>query len=643
MLLSHTAFAQEDENWIFKSPFSGKYYGNPYEVRKDYFAKSESGRFSIQSVADVQQIISKKLVDEVIAIELGNISTTELPSVFALLDQFPKLVYIRILGKGTPNQNEKVDQLVANIHKLSQLKGIEFAYTDKINMDDALKKLIPLKQLHILSFTEYERELPAVLISLKQIDSIKLNTLNIGNNDISGANWQKVGIVGNPNSWSDSSGVLAKEQEKSLLRLAQVSSLKQLDLYADLRYPEIISKFTQLNALHVYDIVDDKSALPFAKAIGSLTQLQKLSIGLVCSGHAFNISPLQNLTQLRSFYLKLNGDRCDGFEVLNNFKNLEFLAMVDCKINVIPDVFKNIQNLKTVILANNEISKVPVSLFNLPQLEHLDLFYNRLIAIPEIISYGCTKLKYLNLRVNKLSTLPKAITGLTLLENFDCSENQLQTVPNEWEYLKNLKTVNFRVNGLTDFPGGLQNNTNVEEIDISSNRALTTIPDITGDGYQLMELNLAALPLEYLPEHIGKYKKLTTLIIAWAKLKSLPESLGDCKELKTLQLTRSIAAKTVLPAGLKDAKYLERLDLSENPLLDHQSIFDVILAMPRKSLSVNLNRDSIKQLPSTKKWLTAPFTSIDLSNNPIDALPVEFIDSKVKGNVNTKNTNIKVK
>jgi hypothetical protein len=206
------AHEQEDENWVFKSPFSGKYYGNPYEVRKDYFAKEESGRFSIQSTADAKLIISNKLADNVIAVELAGIPTAELPEVFGLLVQFHKLVYIRILGKGVSNQNEKVNGLIANINHLPQLKGIEFAYTDKIDMDNALKKLITIKQLRILSFTEYKDELPASLTSLTQIDSIKLNTVNIGNNDLSNISWQKMCVIGDPRSWQDTSGHIAKEQ-----------------------------------------------------------------------------------------------------------------------------------------------------------------------------------------------------------------------------------------------------------------------------------------------------------------------------------------------------------------------------------------------------------------------------------------------
>ncbi len=86
-------------------------------------------------------------------------------------------------------------------------------------------------------------------------------------------------------------------------------------------------------------------------------------------------------------------------------------------------------------------------------------------------------------------------------------------------------------------------------------------------------------------------------------------------------------------SSLKAAKHLERLDLSENPLLDHQSIFDVILSMPRKDFIVNLSSNNITELPSTKKWLTTPFKSLGLSKNPIKTFPVDFINSKGKSEI----------
>lgn len=641
ILLSDKAFAQGDENWIFKSAYSGRYFGSPYNIRRDYFAKSESGRFNIQSAADVELIVKMKLEDEVIAVELAGISTADLPIVFTNLSLFPKLAYIRLLGKSTLNQNEKFNQLVANIHNLPQLKGVEFAYTDKIDMDDALKKLIPLKQLRILSFTEYKHQLPASITSLTQIDSVKLNTINIGDNDLSGVNWQKACIVGDPSSWADLSGVIAKKQERSLLRLSRVSSLKHLDLYADLQYPEIITKFTQIEGLGIeYENYKQPTA-PFLAAVGSLKELQALSLSLV-SDFPIAINVLGNLTELRSLSLNMNDHPVNQLALLGKFKNLEYLELAHCKIGILPDVFTNIPLLKKAILHGNEIYKVPVSLFNAPNLEYLDLAFNQITTIPNISSYACTKLKKLNLRENQLAILPQAIVGLPLLESVDCSVNHINSAPTGWEYLKNLKEVNLARNQLTEFPEGLQNNHSVEDITIFFNK-IEVMRDVTGDDYRLKYLGIIGNPLINLPEHIGKYTELEVMEASNIKLQELPESLGNCKKLKTLLLGRSIAARTSLPAGLKDAKDLEVLYLEENPLLDHQSIFDVILALPRKSFTVNLSDDNISELPATKKWLTIPFVSLNLKNNPINELPSDFTNSKVITNVNLQGTNLQNK
>ncbi|TSJ42819.1 leucine-rich repeat domain-containing protein [Mucilaginibacter corticis] len=634
VLASISSFAQEDENYFFKSPYSGKYYPSPYETRKDYFERSVSGRFNINNAADAQLIFDKKLPDEVTAVELGSIPTPELPRVFSLLARFPKLVYIRILGKDALNQNEKVNQLVANINNLRNLKGIEFAYTDDINMDDALKKLIPLKQLRILSLTAYNRQLPTSVTLLTQIDSVKLNTINIGDNDISGVNWTKALITGDPKSWHDASGALANQQNRSLVNLAKIKSLKNLYLYADLRYPDIISRFSQIERLSIFYENNQLSLEPFIKAVGSLNQLQHLSVNLVTDDPEVNIEGLQNLTQLSSLFLNINGERpIAGIAALGKLINLEYLAVGNSKIGALPDIFKTMPKLRSVALVSNEITKIPASLFNLPLLENLDLARNQIEYLPGIIDYGCKNLKRINLMENRLTSIPKAFEGLSQLEVINCAENKIATIPGGWEYFQNLKEVNFAINHLSRFPEGLQNNHHVERIALLFNR-IEDFPDVEGEGYKLNYLGLSGIGnLFELPEHIGKYTELDTLDAEQLSLTTLPESLGDCKKLKMLLLNRSITKRCNLPAGLKDAKDLQVLYLYDNPLLDHQSIFDVILSQPRVDFRVNLSSDNIAELPSTEKWLTIPFKTLNLKDNPIATYPKEFINSKVKGEV----------
>lgn len=634
ILTSISVFAQEDENYFFKSPYSGKYYPNPYDVRQDIFERSASGRFNINNAADAQLIIDKKLQDEVIAIELGSIPQAELTPVFSLLARFPKLVYIRILGKNDLNQNEKVNQVLANIHNLPHLKGIEFAYIDAINMDEALKKLIPLKQLRILSFTAYNHQLPPSVTLLTQIDSVKLNTINIGDNDISGVSWTKALIIGDPKAWHDASGALANQQNRSLINLSRIKSLKSLYLEADLRYPEIISRFNGIERLNVFYENSQQPLAPFIKAVGSLNQLQHLSVNLVTDDPEINIEGLQNLTQLSSLFLNINSGRSiAGIEALGKLINLEYLAIGNSKIGALPDIFKTMPKLKTVYLNDNGITKIPVSLFNLPLLENIDLARNQIEYLPGIIDCGCKNLKRINLMENRLTSIPKAFEGLSQLEVINCAENKIATIPGGWEYFQNLKEVNFAINHLSTFPEGLQNNHHVERITLLFNR-IEDFPDVEGEGYKLKYLGLTGIRNIFeLPEHIGRYTELDTLEAQQLSLTTLPESLGDCKKLKMLLLSRSITKRCTLPAGLKDAKDLQILYLNDNPLLDHQSIFDVILSRPRLNFRVNLSADNIIELPITEKWLTTPFTSLNLKDNPITTYPPEFMNSQVKGEV----------
>jgi Leucine-rich repeat (LRR) protein len=633
ILLSGRTSAQGG-NWLFSSDYSNFYSKISFDINDNYYEKHDQLFIWVNNAADVQKIFSKGIQNKVIAIKLELTSAKDLSPSLALLARLPKLVSLKISIKQPTGEQYELPSIIQN---LQQVKSVEFDKPDDMNMDDALKKLVLLKHLRTLSFLRYEHELPASITALKQIDSIKLTTVNIGNNDLSTISWQKIFLSGDPLVWRDTTGVYLKRQDAILTKLASLKSLKQLDLEEVLMSPNIITKFTQIDNLRVmFD--DDKNPDAFLKALGTLKNLQSLYLILIAEGQR-NISWVSGLKQLKTLYIGGNEKPITGVEVLREFENLEDLTLQQCSMTEMPDIFANLKRLKKVSLRVNKLLKIPVSLFNLPELEYLNLSYNQITAIPALTNYGCTKLTNINFRLNKLTALPKAITGLTLLENIDFSENQLRTVPNEWEYLQHLKTVNLRVNGLSQFPDGLQNNTSVEEIDISSNRAITSIPDVTGEGYQLKELNVAGDQLEYLPEHIGKYKKLEYLIIEWAKLRGLPESLGDCINLKDLHLPGSIAMPTILPAGLKNAKHLESLDLQGNPLINQESIFDVIFAIPRRSFYVSLQGNSITKLPATKKWATITFSGLILDNNPLTTLPAEFADI-TSSYIFIRNTNI---
>jgi len=572
LLVSANSFAQDNDNWVFRSRYSGKYYGSPYDIRWGYFENKETGRFNIKSLAEAQLVIQKNLANKVIAVELENIPTQDLSNIYLTLAKYPKLTYIRLHG----NDINTVDQLADNINRLKYVKGVEFAYADDIDMDHALKKLSSISQLQILSFTQYKSKLPPSISLFKQLDSVKLSTLNIGNNDLRNVSWKKVSVTGDPKSWQDSTGARARDEAKSLLKIAQIKLLRHLGLEVDIRYPGFISQFKQIDELQVGGAIDNRPSTPFMQAVGALTHLQNLWIELAGDKLTADISPLKNLTQLRSFYLKLNNQGSSALETLSNFKNLEFLTVVQTKIGAMPDIFQDMQHLKTIILSNTGITKVPASLFNLPALENLDLMQNSITSLPPLVSFGCIKLKHVNLMMNRLNSLPPAFGSLPELETINCSHNKIETIPEGWAYLKNLKEVNFAINHLTQFPEGLQNNHSVERITLFFND-IEAFPDVEGDDYKLRYLGITGNRNMFeLPEHIGSYSQLDTLAAEYLRLNSLPESLGDCKKLKMLLLNRSIAKKTSLPAGLKDAKNLEILQLNDNPLLDKQGVPEAI-------------------------------------------------------------------
>ncbi|MFD2874510.1 leucine-rich repeat domain-containing protein [Mucilaginibacter ximonensis] len=496
-----------------------------------------------------------------------------------------------------------------------------------------------MKNLHVISFSKYKAELPPSITRLAHIDSIKLSTTNIGNNNLSGVQWKKAHITGDPAAWKDSTGIHKQTEEKALLSLVSVKTLRTV--YFDdikLNDPSIIKRFTQIEDLRgLFEGDDDPEA--FLIALSSLNNVHTLYLNLFYD-RSISLNWIANMPQLQDVFIGGMDHPFKSFEALGQLTNLKSLTLHQFALGAMPDIFGKLNHLKNLQLTLNGITKVPAGLFNLPALENLDLTENSLTYLPPLLSYGCTGLKHVNLMMNQLTSLPAAFSGLQNLETLNCSNNKIETIPGGWAYLTHLKEVNFAINHLTEFPEGLQNNHSVERITLFFNK-IQTVPDIDGDGYKLRYLGITGNRNMFaLPEHIGAYTQLDTLEAQYLNLNELPESLGDCKQLKMLLLSRSITKKTTLPSGLKDTRNLEILELNDNPLLDHRSIFDVILSQPRSNFRINLSNCDIRQLPSASKWLSIPFVSMNLRDNPISELPQELINSKVKGAIDTNSTNI---
>ncbi|NXW05496.1 LRRC7 protein, partial [Fregetta grallaria] len=204
-------------------------------------------------------------------------------------------------------------------------------------------------------------------------------------------------------------------------------------------------------------------------------------------------------------------------------------------------VLEQIQNLKELWMDNNSLQILPGSIGKLKQLVYLDVSKNRIETVDLDIS-GCEGLEDLLLSSNMLQQLPDSIGekssgflvvfytsnkciynfSLSLLEEFDCSCNELESLPSTIGYLHNLRTLAVDENFLPELPREIGSCKNVTVMSLRSNK------------------------LEFLPDEIGQMQKLRVLNLSDNRLKNLPFTFTKLKELAALWLSDN-QSKALIP------------------------------------------------------------------------------------------------
>lgn len=457
-------------------------------------AKLDSISLLIIKPADAEQITAAGLANRVFNVDIDKANELNIAAILKQLVHFPKLTYLKITG-AKPKPNSPTYELPANIRDLKGLKEIEFAYTNEIDMDDALKKLIPMRHLRKLVFTDYGHQLSTTLLQLRQIKDIIISAENIGGMNISNAPWHKAEIQGyhvqyKLKPYFTDGGPL---QAQGLISVSKVKALRDLKMWIyQLSDTTVLSKFTQVSTLKIDGILIQSPTV--FDELGKLTNLKKLSVAVLNRNKPILLGGLKNLIGLIDLNLKidyLNGPPAEQLDFVTNLKKLESLRLYfyDTEYNV-PDVFHDMPRLKTILLTS--VNSVPLSLFNLPGLTKLTLLGN-LTQLPVSEKYGCLKLETLNLGANHLTELPQAIKRLPNLQNINVAYNQITDAGDGWQDLKHLKKVDFAGNKLTKFPTGLEFNKSVEWISVHENR-ITTLPNVKVGNYRLKRLILSGNP-----------------------------------------------------------------------------------------------------------------------------------------------------
>ena len=113
------------------------------------------------------------------------------------------------------------------------------------------------------------------------------------------------------------------------------------------------------------------------------------------------------------------------------------LDLSDNHISVLPDAWNSLPSLAELKLAKNQLSNLPTTMFTgtvQTSLAHLDLSDNQLQTLTDTL-YDLSRLAVLKLDRNRLVGLPSGIGKLSRLVQLSASENQLTTLPGDFDRL----------------------------------------------------------------------------------------------------------------------------------------------------------------------------------------------------------------
>ncbi|XP_029939151.1 leucine-rich repeat-containing protein 7 isoform X2 [Salarias fasciatus] len=327
--------------------------------------------------------------------------------------------------------------------------------------------------------------------------------------------------------------------------IASLVNLKELDISKNgiQEFPDNIKCCKGLSVV-------EASVNPITKLPEGFTQLLNLT-QLFLNDAFLEYLPANfgRLSKLRILELRENHLKTMP-KSIHRLTQLERLDLGSNEFSELPEVLEQIHNLKELWLDNNSLQSIPGSIGKLRQLRYLDLAKNRIETLDTDIS-GCEALEDLLLSSNMLQHLPDSIgmlkklttlkvddnqltslpntigsakpkQGLSLLEELDCSCNELESLPPTIGYLHSLRTFAADENFLTELPREIGNCKNVTVMSLRSNK------------------------LEFLPDEIGQMTKLRVLNLSDNRLKNLPFTFTKLKDLAALWLSDN-QSKALIP------------------------------------------------------------------------------------------------
>jgi Leucine-rich repeat (LRR) protein len=326
---------------------------------------------------------------------------------------------------------------------------------------------------------------------------------------------------------------------------------------------------------------------------------------------------IESLSQLER--INLNSNSIDS--IACDFSKFKFLKKLDLSSNRIKSII--VQNplsmMETLRLQRNQLSEVNNNFFVSSLLLEFNCANNRIETLPETIGKNIN-LQKLNLKKNQLKKVPQTISECKELKYFNLSDNQL-------------KEINF----LIDF-------SKLETLKISGNQ-LVTFPEISKPG-SIKFYDISDNQIFVIPNDIIEYTSLQELDVSFNSIKNIDNIQYLCHLEKFFAIKNKIEKIEFNNPCLNS---LRILGLNENEITDISIDFLKlekleIIELRGNNLSefrINKNLNSIRKIdigennilhfPEDLLILTG-LKKIDLTYNSIDHIPESlfYLDSLIQ-------------
>jgi hypothetical protein len=183
-----------------------------------------------------------------------------------------------------------------------------------------------------------------------------------------------------------------------------------------------------------------------------------------------------------------------------------------------------------------------------------------------------------------LTEFPSEILALAdTLEILDLSQNNLSSLPPNFDKLSKLKIAFFSDNLFTELPEVLGKCQSLEMIGFKSNQikivSENALPKIT------RWLILTNNQIEVIPKSLGSCYRLQKLALAGNKIKKLPDEMVNCQNLELIRISANLL--TVFPNWLLQLPKLSWVAYAGNPLSEMAQIPNDLSKIEWTDLTIN--------------------------------------------------------